>query len=161
MKNALILIILCFGMFAKAQSTYLGNTDPAVTALVPFIEKGTPWIKETGPSIPNKIYRFSLPVKKWVAPTVKGVAYLGAFAGGICSGKGEWELTENGWPRSTTSHLWRDAGNWTTGGSCMLLGIGVMLNGTTDWKECLWNGLAIGASNWLGTRIGYYKMRKL
>lgn len=116
-------------------------------------------IAQPSPEPVNKIYKFKLPVKKWVAPTVKGLAFVGSFAGGVCHGKAEWDLSQSGWPRSTTNHLWRDAGNWITGGSCMMVGVGVMLNGKTDWKECLWNGLAMGASNWVGTRIGYYKLR--
>ena len=151
MKNVILFFALLIAQVATAQIAASNDTD--AQGLV----KGTPWVSAT----PNKIYEFSLPVKKWVAPTVKGVAYLGAFAGGVFAGKGEWELTEGGWPRNTESHLWRDAGNWTTGGSCMLVGVGVLLNGKTSWKECLWNGLAMGASNWLGTRVGYYKMRKL
>jgi len=107
----------------------------------------------------QKIYQFSLPVKKWVGPTVVTGALAGSFIGGILHGKGEWELAEKGWPRSPESHHWRDAGNWTTGASCAAFGVGIILNGKTNWKEMLFGGLGMGFSNWLGTRVGYYKMR--
>ena len=107
------------------------------------------------------IYQFSLPVKKWVGPVVVSGALAGSFIGGILHGKGEWELAEKSWPRSPESHHWRDAGNWVTGGSCAMFGVGIILNGKTNWKEMLFGGLGMGFSNWLGTRIGYYKMRKL
>jgi len=143
MKQIITLIIslLAFTFAATAQNNM--TFDP-----------GRPWQKN-----PQSITNFTTPVKKWIPPTVKALSFAGAFAGGVCSGKGEWELAAKGWPRSQTSHLWRDAGNWTTGGSCMLMGIGVSLDGKVNWKEILWNGLGMAASNWLGTRVGYYKLR--
>jgi hypothetical protein len=132
-----------------------------VAAQCAFGQGYTPYgIPETKPTPENKIYDFKLPVKKWVAPVVKITAFAGAFAGGVCWGKGEWELADHGWPRSESSHWWRDAGNWTVGGSCGLYGAGIVLDGKVTWKECLFNGLGMGLSSWLGTRVGYYKMRK-
>lgn len=100
--------------------------------------------------------------RKQVADAMMITAAVGYFVTGYHAGAAERELSNEGWPRNKSSHVYRDVSIWGDAGFGAMWGASIAINwnqelhGKTLLRAAL-SAIACGGLRYAGTRAGYYK----
>lgn len=99
--------------------------------------------------------------RKQVADAMMITAVVGYFITGYHAGAAERELSNEGWPRNKSSHVYRDVSIWGDAGFGAMWGASIAINwnqelhGKTLLRAAL-SAIACGGLRYAGTRLGYY-----